>query len=88
MLGGLASPIAFIKQGASALGLFQGGNPISAFGAIGGAIFSAFNANNLVLETCTARERYEASSESLILKLNSERFLLQGIYKQLEQELP
>lgn len=87
-LGGLASPIAFIKQGASALGLFQGGNPISAFGAIGGAIFSAFNANNLVLETCTARERYEASSESLILKLNSERFLLQGVYKQLEQELP
>ncbi|MEI8027825.1 MAG: hypothetical protein WCI18_15860 [Pseudomonadota bacterium] len=87
-LGGLASPIAYIKQGASAAGLFQGGNPISAFGAIGGAIFGAFNANNLVLETCTARERYEASAQSLMLKLNSERYLLQSIYKQLEKELP
>lgn len=87
-LGGLASPIAYIKQAASSAGLFQGGNSISAFGAIGGAIFDAFNANNLVLETCTARERYEASSQSLMLKLNSERYLLQGIYKQIEKELP
>ena len=87
-LGGLASPVAYIKQGAAAAGLFQGGNPISAFGAIGGAIFGAFNANKLVLETCTARERYEASAESLMLKLNSERYLLQSIYKQIEKGLP
>ncbi len=87
-LGGIASPVGFIKQGASALGLFQGGNPISAFGAVGGAIYGAFNANNLVAETCTARERYEANGQALILRLKSDRFLLQGIHKQLEKDLP
>ena len=85
-LGGLASPLKYVKLGASAAGLYQGGQPINAITAVGGALFDLFNADKLVPEQCTAKERFLATSEALKLKLDSERALLQSIYKQLEKE--
>lgn len=85
-LGGLASPVRYVKYGASALGLYQGGQPINAISAVGGALFDLFNADKLVPEQCTAKERYMATTQALKLKLESEQVLLQTIYKQLSKE--